>query len=249
MWKKKTLLIGIACVAIGLVIVMFIRSRGSDPSRILARADEYFAEGQYDNARLEYSKLIRKEPGNAHAYRQIGYGYLEQGLTYQGIVYLAKALELEPDNSVARGQLAPALMSLRDLAGARAQALEILDRVPDDQQAILVLARTSLNEELVAETRQRLAGLDPDKHAAFHLAQAMLAGFTEPGASDSARASLDRALELEPDIGRGSSHPCLILSGERRRGWRAELASQGERAVSAPLRSSGSLRGVSCQAR
>lgn len=240
MWKKKTLLIGIACMAIGLAIVMLIRARGSDPSRILARADDYFAQEQYDSARLEYSNLIRKEPGNARAYQQIGYGYLEQGLTYQGIQYLLKSLELEPDSSAARGQLASALMSFGDVAGARAQALEVLDRVPTDEQAILILARTSFEDKLVAETQQRLAGFDPEKQAAPHLAEAILAGFTEPGASDAAKASLERALALEPEsVEVHLTRASFFQASGDEAGQRSSLAKASELS---PIRSAARIR-------
>ena len=205
MRKKKPLLIGIALVVIAAAVVFVLRGRASDPDRIRERADELFAQQQYDGARLEYTNLIKQDQNNAYAFQQIGYGYLEQGLTLPGIRFLRESLRLAPENAEAKGKLASAFSELGFRSDARMLALEVLDQVPDNGQAILLLAKTSKGDtaeftaQLVAETSKRLAGLDPNKHAAFHVARAVLSSIEIGGLSETAKASLDRALELEPD--------------------------------------------------
>ena len=94
MRKRNTIIVVIAFSLIALVAVLVLRGRGADPERILERADEYFANEEFDSARIEYINLIKKDPENAHAFRQIGYGFMEQGLPARaGFHMLAARLE------------------------------------------------------------------------------------------------------------------------------------------------------------
>ncbi|MFT4637748.1 MAG: tetratricopeptide (TPR) repeat protein [Verrucomicrobiales bacterium] len=200
MRNRKILILTIAFALIALTAILVIRGRGANPAHILARADAYFANEEFDSARIEYSNLIKEEPKNAHAYQQIGYGFLEQGLPLRALPYIAKSLELVPENLEAKGKLASAIFSLGDLNGARKLALEILDQASADEDAILLLANTSQREREGDndEIETRLAQFDDQKQAVCHLVAAIVAS-RKGGDLEGTRASLDRALALEPE--------------------------------------------------
>src|SRR4030095_247612 len=81
------------------------RSPEAQKARHLERGDKYAAREQYREAILEYRNVLRLEPANARAMKQLGLFYNQLGEYAQALRFLLKAQELTPDDSEVRLKL------------------------------------------------------------------------------------------------------------------------------------------------
>ncbi len=197
MSKQKTLLIVLTGAIVAVGALFAVRAAGSNPDRILARADKFFQEQAFDNARLEYIKVLRVDNNNARALRQLGLTWAEMGVPVQSEAYFTSASALYPSDLTVKKGLAKALFATNQFAKARVQAVEILGIDPTDGETLLMMAKTSSTEEDLAELSARVTSLDSEKNASFHLVSAVIA--SKKGDKNATKASLDKALALSPD--------------------------------------------------
>jgi tetratricopeptide (TPR) repeat protein len=151
-------------------------SREAKKGRYLERADRYFASEQYAQAEIEYLNVVRLEPANRVAMRNLGFIYFEQGRFMQAFVCLRKAQELEPANVNIRVKLGSLYLSGRKLKEARDEAIQILTSEPGNDEAMMLLAETASTPKDIEETQQRLQSLrEPSGNKpGFHLALGIL---------------------------------------------------------------------------
>ena len=197
MSPKKILTVLIALAVLGGITFVVSRKLNASPEALQARADAHFEKGSYEEALLDYRRLLTKDPKNAHAYRQAGHIWIKRGAPLRAMPFLREALNLDPDNVEASREWATALLGLGDIRGARKEVLRILDLAPTDEKALLLLANTSFGEEWIAETRQRMTAFDPGRHGAFHLAAAILAA--REGKNEAVEPTLQKALGIDGD--------------------------------------------------
>src|ERR1043166_9985465 len=122
----------------------------------LSRADSYFKKGQNEKARIEYLNVLRLDPTNAIAIRQIGEIYYNQGEIRPAFTYLNKSKELLPQDLEVRRLLSRIYLSAGQKAEARAEANAILEKSPDNDDAILMLADTISKREEIEKTRSQI---------------------------------------------------------------------------------------------
>src|SRR6185369_8017108 len=65
-------------------------------SRHLSRAKTAFESQKYDQAEIEYRKVLQVAPQNPEAFRQLGFIYYDEGRLLQANGFLRKAFELDP---------------------------------------------------------------------------------------------------------------------------------------------------------
>ena len=72
-----------------LVLVLVACSCTSEmkKSRYLARAERYFKDGEYDEAKIEYLKVLRIDPGNAVAYARCGAMWADEGVPLRAVPF------------------------------------------------------------------------------------------------------------------------------------------------------------------
>jgi len=144
--------------------------------RHLSNAKRDFAAGQYEKAEIEYRRVLQADPANATAISQLGVIYHDEGRFPQALGFLKKAVELTPDNSDLRLKLCLTELSLGDLKGARQDAERVLQKQPGQDDALLVLAETTLSTTNVQDTIQQITKMrqqDKDRPG-YHLALATL---------------------------------------------------------------------------
>lgn len=124
--------------------------------RALAWAERDFASERYDRAEIEYLAALRIPPPHPTAVAQLGRIYSLQGKYPQAYVYLQKAAELNPESVDIRARLASACVSLGKLKEARQQALQALDKQPQDTDALQALVESTVATNQVPETLKRL---------------------------------------------------------------------------------------------
>src|SRR5690349_4766052 len=78
------------------VLALVTCSRPSEPSkaRYLARGERYFSAGEYDQAKIEYLKVLKVDSGNALAYARCGAMWADEDVPWRAASFLLKARDL-----------------------------------------------------------------------------------------------------------------------------------------------------------
>ena len=171
-------------------------SKQARKTRFLAEADTYFKAGDYDKAKVSYLKVVQLDPQNALAFERIGAMWLEEGAPLRAGPFLVKAGELEPKNAQNRIRLARCYLAAEHLADATKEALKVLEQVPDNGDAIVVLTDAARSNEEIEEAVQQLQKFPKTDDASFHLASANL--FLYKGDLAAAGEALQHALAADP---------------------------------------------------
>lgn len=159
------------------------------------RAAGFVRSGDFEKAEIECLNVLKLDRENVRALEYLGTIWLERGAPLRAVPFLAAVLDRSPGNREVRRHLMQINLTIGKLADARKDALAILQRTPDDKEAIVVLSRA-------ARTKQDLDGLEQALNkgnrgaAAFHIASANL--LMRRGDAKGAGSALQRAQSLEP---------------------------------------------------
>jgi len=104
------------------------------------RAASYERLAQIDKAKAAYKLAIEADPHHAWAHGALGTLLAQQGQPQEGIVYLQKALALEPDYPRAQVTFAYLLYLQQNTGEATAILKQVLSKNPDNIQALNTLA-------------------------------------------------------------------------------------------------------------
>lgn len=181
------------------VLLMGLFFTGCSPAAnkeaLLDRAAAFVRSGDFDKAEIECLNVLKLDRENVQALEYLGTIWFERGAPLRAVPFLVAVRNKSPGNREVRRQLMQINLTIGKLADARKEALAILQRTPDDKEAIIVLSRT-------ARTKQDLEGLEQALNkgnrgsAAYHLASANL--LMRRGDAKGAGAALQRAQSLEP---------------------------------------------------
>src|SRR5579862_595989 len=131
-------------------------------ARHLTRADTFFSAQQYDQAEIEYLKVLQVEPLNPTAIRQLGRIYQEEGKSPRAYAFLKKSLELEPENTQSHLQLALTYFALQDRKLAAQEARWVLGKQPAQEQALSLLADSCATLNEIQDARSEIEQLSQD---------------------------------------------------------------------------------------
>src|SRR5437763_6945908 len=128
-----------------LVLVLVTSSCTSEmkKSRYLTRADRYFQAGEYDQAKIEYLKVLRIDSANAVAYARYGAIWADEGVPLRAVAFLLKARELTPEDLDNRYQLALVYLRVGRAHDAFMEWPEIWKHSQVEGQVMSVLEDTS----------------------------------------------------------------------------------------------------------
>lgn len=189
-------------------------------ARHTTRADAFFAEGDYDKARIEYLNIVQLDPRNTHAIAQLGNIFFENGVVLQAGAALAQARNLgatDPRISARLGVLlaasrrpdaSPEQNELR-LKEARESALKALEADPKQEEAILLLADLA-NDELSSAELKEMLGRLRTQHGnvpVYDTAEAVVA--LKSRDLEGALARVRKAVDADP----GSAAAHYVLAG------------------------------------
>jgi tetratricopeptide (TPR) repeat protein len=185
-------------LALCLVIVATGCSRQAKLERHLARGQDFFKAEQYSKSEIEFLNVLRLDPANAVALRDLGLTYYQQGKWLRSYTYLKKAGEVAPANNEIQLRLAGILVGLRNPKDARVHAEAVLSRDPANDEALILLAETTRSTNELAVTRRQLEAsrARAETRSGFHLALGILEA--RQGRTNEAAASFQRALALDP---------------------------------------------------
>jgi tetratricopeptide (TPR) repeat protein len=194
-------------VAVALAVIAVLgatackRSPQAKETAFLETGKKYFEKKDYARATLEFKNAIQVMPKDPEPYYQLGLVCLEAGDVKTAVMALRRVTELNPKHAGAQLRLAQLMSTSRDkdlLAEAQKRALDVLNVLPDDADALNVLASTELRlgKPEDAEQHLRQALLKSPKHlrSSIALAQARLAHRDVQGAE----AVLQQAVAQNP---------------------------------------------------
>lgn len=123
-------------------------------NRYLARGEREVDANEYDNAELEYRTALAILPNSASAMGHLGTLYYNEGRILPAYVLLRKAVDRDPNNSVWRLTFALAAFTVERTSEARTAAKRVLESDPRSEDALILLAETSVTS---AEANESLA--------------------------------------------------------------------------------------------
>src|SRR5215469_12748012 len=132
------------------------RSPEAQKARHLERGDKYSAREQYREAILEYRNVLRLDPANARAIRQLGIAYYELGELSQAFPYLLKTEMSAPDALDVRLKLGTIYLLGGKRDEAKREAAFVLEKDPKSLDGLALLANTASTPEEVDAAIRRL---------------------------------------------------------------------------------------------
>lgn len=191
--------IGVALLGVALTFGVFTGcSADARKARHLERGQGYFEAGEFEKAKIELLNVLRLEPLNARAIRQMGFMLYEQGAPLSAYKYLSKAAEQNPQDTEIVLKFASAQVVVGEWKKGQDLATAILAKEPTNTAAIIVLAESAMTPDLISTAAQWLERIRPGASgkAEFHLALAQLALRRKDMAG--AEAGLRQALTVDP---------------------------------------------------
>ncbi len=120
------------------------------------RADQYYADGQFDQAEIEYKNVLKHTPQNAQAWSRLGLIYFDEGRLPAAAQFLNRASQLDTNNLQVRLDLGTIYLSAGKIKEARDTANFVLNKDPRNDQAPILLAGAAISTNDISETRLRL---------------------------------------------------------------------------------------------
>ena len=195
MCKSRIQIIRLTAI-LALVLVSCSCTSEVKKSRYLARAERYFKADEYDQAKIEYLKVLRVDSGNAVAYARCGAMWADEGAPLRAAAFLLKARELAPEDSDNRYKLALVYLQVGQANEAFKEATEILKQAPDNGPALALMAETALTPEENQTAEQELQKFPQHDNPYIEVTNAALA--IRKGDLAKAEAALNHALSLDP---------------------------------------------------
>jgi tetratricopeptide (TPR) repeat protein len=141
-----------------LVVAGCSRSPEAQKARHLERGDKFAAREQHQEAILEYRNVLRLDPANARAIRQLGLSHYSLGEGPSAFRYLLKAQQLTPDDHEVRLKLGRIYLLVGKREEAHEEAGAVLSKEPNNFDALALLADSSTSPKEVDATIGLLEG-------------------------------------------------------------------------------------------
>lgn len=198
-------------IFLALLPAILLASCSRDPNlrkqKYLLSGKEYFDQGDYRSAAIQFSNAVQIDPQFAEAHYQLARAYLSQKQWTPAFLELSRTLELQSDNYAAQADIATLLIASGQLNAAQEHARLLLDRQPRDPQSHIVQAKLlSTQDDLAGAIREvrKAIELAPNRGDSY-LSLAVLQMKT--GQDADAEPNFKKAAELDPQ----SINPQLAL--------------------------------------
>jgi tetratricopeptide (TPR) repeat protein len=183
-------------------------SKEGKAERSLKSASSFLKAGDYDSAEIELKNALKYDAANSVALAELGGLWADQGISLDGARLLHAAKNGDPENDEIRLKLAAALLEMGFVPDCRKELLEVLDRSPENEEALILLAESSLSEEWMTETAGRLALADGST-SSVQLATALIS--LRRGSVDDGTKIVNEVLAADPGNIRAHALKAAIL--------------------------------------
>ena len=193
---------GRGLAAMPAIVLLVMLGPGCSPKakeeRYLRMANQFYDAGRYDEAEIEYGKVLQLDRRNAQAIGRLGMIYFDEGRFQQALPLLMVGSKLEETNLDVRLSLGRIYLAAGKLKEAQDAAGYVLDRRPDDELAPILLAEIAATPQEMEAVRQRLEHLSPpaSKRAPIEVALGNL--LVRQGDFKGADAAFKRASSIDP---------------------------------------------------
>ncbi len=111
-----------------------------DLDGLLAQADQFRINGEYEKAQPLYEKILSQDDSIAAAWNGLGHCQLNTGFFEESIASYEKAWQLAPDELKYGNHLGKALCMIGEYERAKQVFKEVLAKDPENQEALEQLA-------------------------------------------------------------------------------------------------------------
>jgi tetratricopeptide (TPR) repeat protein len=222
--------------AIILVITLPSCSKDAKKERSLESAMKYFESGDFAAAEIEFKNALDSAPGNPEAIKYIGLIREAQGATFEAAGILTQAKQKLPNDDEVGVSLSKTLLGLGFIPDSRKELLEVLDRSPENGEALVQLAESAVTQEWMEECRERIKK-SGKKTTSSRLASVLIE--LRSGNMEEGTALVEEILKFDPGSARAHALKASILSSKKQPD--EALAELKTAADSGGLRSSESL--------
>jgi tetratricopeptide (TPR) repeat protein len=187
-------------------------------------AELYLKFNQAEEALKEYLVLLKREPGNAEYYFQVGRIFEDRNRTDKAAQYYKKAVELSPRNGEARARLGLLLYRAKRSVEARAELDAAVRAQPENYEAWYYIGK------ILKDSRDCVAAMSAfeksSREPALKVKSLIERGgcFINMGSLDRAVTELERASKLADDGSNESLYAYYFLAHCHEKMRRIELA-------------------------
>ena len=208
----------------------------------MERGDAYLAEGKQQEAIIEFLNVVQLDNNHREATQRLAITLFDAGQFGPAFAYLQRSVEFNPEDSEVQTRLATLLLLRGQRDEAREEAGSVLDREPENLDALAIYADTATSAGEVDGAIRRLenARATHESRAKYHLALAAL--HLRKQEFDTAEAMFHEAARVEPDS--SEAHLALGTFYLAKRDLDEADKEFNKAAESAPLRSVTQIRVV-----
>lgn len=207
-------------VLVGWLAVLLVIGGCQDPESRLAQhietGDAYYADSNYDKARVEYLNALQIDPNHSQARYRAGDALQALGDLRQAAGHYLAAVDFDPMHLDARVALAKLYLLSGQLDAATRLVEEALELEPNSADALAMSAGLDAqmgNADQAVERARRSLSLDPANEAAVSLLSSIYMRRSEPAL---AHGVLTRALEANSDsVGIRAVYAQVLLEDRR----------------------------------
>ena len=152
-----------------LILTVFLASCSKSPeakkAEHLAAGNKYFAEARYKEAVLEYRNVLQVDINDKQAVRQLALAYYALGEVGPASHFLTRAIDNDPEDAEVLVKLARIQFFGGKPDEARREVDALLEKDPNNIEAVLLLADMVKEPEEIANTIHHLQELKRDPQA------------------------------------------------------------------------------------
>jgi Flp pilus assembly protein TadD len=167
-------------------------------ARHLSRGEKAYSAQKFEEAEIEFLKVLQVVPGDPEAIRYLGLIYEQEGNLLRARQLLRNAIQIHPDDTEVRLKLAQNQVELGDSSNAVVNARLVLAKEPGKSEALELLSLSAVStngtQDIQDEIR-RLQQADKDR-AGYHVAYGNLALRRQD--LTNAESEFKQALALDP---------------------------------------------------
>ncbi len=127
-------------------------------NRHLKKAEQYYTEGKFKEATIEYRNVLRYDPENLDAVKKLGLAYYQSGQIGEAFPPLRRYHDQNPGDLEVRLKLGTIYLLGRAPERAREQAAAILEEEPTNLDALALYAEGAQTPEELQEAIARIEG-------------------------------------------------------------------------------------------
>src|SRR5262249_54764097 len=127
--------------------------------QLFSPAHAPFSAGHYDKTQKDYRAPPRLGPEDPTVLRQLGVIYFDQGQIVQAYPLLKKSADLQPNDPEIQLKLGLISLAVGNYRQAREGALQVLEKQPVNEQALLLFADASRTPDAIEDARKLIQSL------------------------------------------------------------------------------------------